>query len=229
MRPRGRAQTLLVVGPQTDEADDRRRAPAWQRAHLKLVPGTSRALIVEPGRCARRALPIGFSSASHTILTTTGDAIGMLPWSLITVIAVLILVVLATGGEDEPDAASARQAALQWTGAELTDAPRRTGEGWEVDVRRSDGSLVEVEFGTKLELREFDEERGAGGSPAHDEVTGDVRERAIETARTVSGPGSVRSVEREHDGSIEVNIAPPDSDDHRRGRARPAVARHGRR
>jgi len=126
------------------------------------------------------------------------------------VIAVLILVVLATGGEDEPDAASARQAALQWTGAELTDAPRRTGEGWEVDVRRSDGSLVEVEFGTKVELREFDEERGAGGSPAHDEVTGDVRERAIETARTVSGPGSVRSVEREHDGSIEVNIAAPD-------------------
>ena len=134
----------------------------------------------------------------------------MLPWSLITVIAVLILVVLATGGEDEPDAASARQAALRWTGVGLTDAPRRTGDGWEVDVRRSDGSLVEVEFGTKVELREFDEERGAGGSPAHDEVTGDVRERAIETARTVSGPGSVRSVEREHDGSIEVNVAAPD-------------------
>ena len=92
----------------------------------------------------------------------------MLPWSLslITVIAALILVVLTTGGEDEPDAASARQAALQWTGAELTDAPRRTDEGWEVDVRRKDGSLVEVDFGTKLELREFDEERGAGGSPA---------------------------------------------------------------
>jgi hypothetical protein len=136
---------------------------------------------------------------------------GMLPWSLITVIvAALILVVVATGGEEEPDAALARQAAFQWTGAELTDAPRRTGEGWEVDVRRSDGSLVEIEFGTNLELRGFDEERGAGGSPAHDEVTGDFRERAIDIARTVYAPGSVRSVERERDGSIEVDIAAPD-------------------
>jgi hypothetical protein len=52
--------------------------------------------------------------------------------------------------------------------------------------------LVEIEFGTKLELRGFDEERGAGGSPAHDEVTGDFRERAIDIARTVYAPGSVQ-------------------------------------
>ncbi len=134
----------------------------------------------------------------------------MLPWSVITVIvAVLLLVAVATRGPDEPDAAAAQRVALQWTGAELTDAPRRTADGWEVDVRRADGSLVEILLGPRLELRELDEERGAGGAPAHDAVTSVLRTRAIDIARTVSGPGSVRSVERERDGSIEVDIVAP--------------------
>ena len=131
----------------------------------------------------------------------------ILRWSLITAtVAVLVLVTLATRGPEEPDAAAARRVALQWTGAQLADAPRRDGDGWEVDVRRADGSLVEISLGRTLELREVDEERGPGGAAAHDEVTGALRARAIDTARTVAGPGPVRGVERESDGSIEVDI-----------------------
>jgi len=122
----------------------------------------------------------------------------------------VLLLVLATGGEERADAASAQRSALRWTGAQLADAPRRDGDSWEVDIRRADGSLVEVRLGPELELRELDEERGAGGVAAADEVTGPLRERAIARARTVSGPGPVRSVEREHDGTIEVDVVRTD-------------------
>lgn len=129
---------------------------------------------------------------------------------LAVTIASLLLVALATRGLGEPDAAAARRVALQWTAAELTDAPRRTVDGWEVDVRRADGSLVEIQLGLGLELRELDEERSAGGASAHDEVTSELRARAVNSARTVSGPGAVRGVEREQDGSIEVDVVAPD-------------------
>jgi hypothetical protein len=135
----------------------------------------------------------------------------MLRWCVITIaVAVLFLVGLATRAPDEPDAAAAQRVALHWAAAELADAPRRDGEGWEIDVRRANGSLVEISLGPRLELRELDEERGAGGTAAHDELTDELRTRAIEAARTVSGAGSVRSVERESDGSIEVDILAPD-------------------
>jgi hypothetical protein len=57
---------------------------------------------------------------------------------------------------------------------------------------------------------ELDEERSAGGAAAHDEVTGLLRTRAIDAARAVSGPGTARSVERERDGSIEVDVVAKD-------------------
>ena len=135
----------------------------------------------------------------------------MLPVSLITVmVAAGLLLAVATGGAAEPDAASAQRVALQWSGAELADAPRRDGDGWEVDVRRADGSLVEIKLGPQLQLLQLDEERSAGGAPAHDEVTGLLRTRATDVARAVSGPGAVRSVEREGDGSIEVDVVSND-------------------
>jgi hypothetical protein len=123
-------------------------------------------------------------------------------------ISLVVLVVLAFGNtkEDEPDAAAARQVALNWTGAELAEAPRRDGDDWEVDVRRADGSLVEVTLGSALELRELDEEFGRGETLAHDELTGALRERAIAAARPEAGTGQVRSVELERDGTIEVNV-----------------------
>jgi hypothetical protein len=121
-------------------------------------------------------------------------------------LGVLALLAFGAGAGDEAGAAAAQRAALDWTGAERTDAPRRDGDVWEVDVRRADGSLVEVTLGPRLELRELDEELGAGGAPAPDEVTGELRERAIAAARPEGGPGPVRSVERENDGSFEVDI-----------------------
>jgi hypothetical protein len=41
-------------------------------------------------------------------------------------------------------------------------------------------------------------------------VVGAARERAIAAARQASGPGPVRSVEREDDGKIEVDVVTSD-------------------
>ena len=124
--------------------------------------------------------------------------------ALAVLVVVLVLAVPGTGREATAD--EARRTALTWVGAELADRPRRDGDRWEVDVRRPDGSLVEVTLGERLELTELDEERGPAGAPSHDEVDGPLRARAISAARRVSGPGRVRSVEREADGSLEVDV-----------------------
>jgi hypothetical protein len=121
-------------------------------------------------------------------------------------LAVLVLLGFGTTKKDEADAAAARHIALNWTGAELADAPRRDGDGWEVDIRRANGSLVEVTLGPELELRELDEEAGPGDSLAHDEITGERRKRAIAATRPEAGSGQVRSVELERDGTIEVDV-----------------------
>ena len=126
-------------------------------------------------------------------------------------LAVLALSAFGPAAENEPDAAAAQRTALGWAEAELADAPRRVGDKWEVDVRRADGSVVEVTLGRELELHELDEELGPGGTPAHDQVVRPLRNRAIAAARPaakVSGP--VRSVERESDGTIEVDFLAPD-------------------
>lgn len=136
----------------------------------------------------------------------------MRPHALIVIplAAVALLTFLALGPrEPTPGADEVRQAALRWTAAELADIPRRDGDEWEVDVHRRDGSLVEVTVGRRLELRGLDEELGPGGAPPHDQLTGDLRERAIAAARATAGPGAVRSVERERDGAIEVDFVRP--------------------
>jgi len=127
------------------------------------------------------------------------------PAVLAVIAAAAVLIAFATGRQDA-DAAEAERVALEWTGAELDGPPRRDGDSWEIDVRRANGSIVEVGLGPKLELRELDEEAGAGGTAAYDELAGVARARAVAAARPASGPGPVRSVEREADGSIEVNV-----------------------
>jgi hypothetical protein len=129
---------------------------------------------------------------------------------VVAAFVVLALLAFAPGNGDEFDAAGAQEAARNWTGSELTDAPRRRGHGWEVDVRRADGSVVEVNLGTELELIELDEELGPGGGPAHDELIGERRLEAIAAARQRAGQAIVRSVEQERDGSIEVDFVRPD-------------------
>ena len=123
-------------------------------------------------------------------------------------LALLAFVAFGPSPEAQPDAAAAQRTALGWADAEVADAPRRVGDGWEVDVRRADGSVVEVTLGGTLDLRELDEERGPGGMRAHDELAGRTRARAIAAARPRAGRvGGVTSVEREDDGTIEVNFA----------------------
>jgi hypothetical protein len=128
----------------------------------------------------------------------------------IAALAVLALLAFTPGSGDDFDASAAQQAARNWTGFQRTDPPRREGDGWEVDVRREDGSIVEVNLGPKLELIELDEELGPGGTPAHDEVQGTRRARAVAVVHAHGHRGTVRSVEQERDGSIEVDVVRPD-------------------
>ena len=108
--------------------------------------------------------------------------------------------------EPHVGAREARQVAAGWVGREPAEPARQDEDGWEIDVRRDDGSIVEVTLGPDLELRELDEERGPSGVPAHDEVLGPLRQRAGRAARRATGTGGVRGVEREEDGSLEVDV-----------------------
>jgi hypothetical protein len=125
---------------------------------------------------------------------------------LIVALVVASAIIQLTRDDEEVSAAEARTAALSWVGVGKAEPPRREGDNWEVDVRRPDGSLVQVTMGEKLELRDFDEEFGPAGTPASDELRGIVRERAIEAAYWHVGPGRVVGVERDPTGEIEVGM-----------------------
>jgi hypothetical protein len=128
-------------------------------------------------------------------------------------IFLIVALVIASGviqlvqDDDENfDSAEARTAALSWVGVGNAEAPRREGQNWEVDVRRPNGSMVQVTIGGDLELRAFDEELGPAGTPASDELRGTARERAIEAAYWHVGPARVVGVERDPTGVIEVGM-----------------------
>jgi hypothetical protein len=134
---------------------------------------------------------------------------------LVLLAVVLVLVAAATLRDRTPSvsASQAADAAFRWVGVGAVETPRHDGEAWEVDVARPDGSLVEVTIGDRLELRGLDEELGPDRRPAHDELTGRVRERAIRAAMAVTGPGRVLGVERDsgREGEVtEVDIRRPD-------------------
>jgi hypothetical protein len=125
-------------------------------------------------------------------------------------LAALIAVVLVRVGEDEQsNPANARATALKWVGAGVAQEPRRESNSWEVDVVRADGSMVQVSLGDDLDLRGLDEELGPGGTPAPDELRGRRRARAVQAAFAETAPGQVTSVERSSGGEIEVCIRMP--------------------
>jgi hypothetical protein len=133
--------------------------------------------------------------------------------SLIYVATLVALVAIVLGAGTDGEAVGAEQAkaaGFRWVGVGTPEAPRRDGDEWEVDVRRPNGSLVEVTVGDQLELRGLDEELGPGGVPASDELAGSARERAIDAALIAVGSARVFSVERESGGSVEVNVRRPD-------------------
>jgi hypothetical protein len=132
--------------------------------------------------------------------------------ALFYVATLVALVAIALGAYNKSEAVGAPQAqaaGFRWVGVGTAEPPRRDGDEWEVDVKRPNGSLVEVTIGNQLELRGLDEELGPGGIPAWDELGGRARERAIDAALIAVGSGRVFSVERESSGSVEVNVRRP--------------------
>jgi hypothetical protein len=125
-------------------------------------------------------------------------------------LTVAVAVVIVLDQPDEPSAAEAQAAALDWVGDGVAQTPRRDGDEWEVDVIRPDGSIVEVTIGAGLEVRGFDEERGEHGTTAPDELQGKVRARAILAALSETGPGRAVTVERDGTGVIEVGVVTED-------------------
>jgi hypothetical protein len=128
----------------------------------------------------------------------------------VATLVALVAIPLATYNQREPvGAPQAKAAGFRWVGVGAAETPRRDGDEWEVDVKRPNGSLVEVTIGDQLELRGLDEELGPGGVPASDELAGWARERAMDAALIAVGSGRVFSVERESSGSVEVNVRRP--------------------
>jgi hypothetical protein len=133
----------------------------------------------------------------------------LFPKIMIVLIVGMVLASVAFQLGDEDDGVSAKDAeiaALSWVRAGKAQPPRREGDNWEVDVRRPDGSLVQVTMGDDLQLRDFDEEFGPAGAPAPDELAGAARARATAAAFWHVGPGRVVGVERDRSGEIEVGI-----------------------
>jgi hypothetical protein len=129
--------------------------------------------------------------------------------SMIVLIVALVLASAAFQLRDEDDGVSAKDAEIaaeSWVGVGDAEAPRREGDNWEVDVRRPDGSLVQVTLDEQLQLSSFDEESGPAGTPAPDELRGAARARAIEAAIWHVGPAPVVGVERDPDGVVEVGL-----------------------
>jgi hypothetical protein len=132
--------------------------------------------------------------------------------ALFYVATLVALCAIPLAAYNEREAVSALQAQarrVRWVGVGAAETPRRDGDEWEVDVKRPNGSLVEVTIGDQLELRGLDEELGPGGVLASDELAGWARERAIHAALIAVGSGRVFSVERESSGSVEVNVRRP--------------------
>jgi hypothetical protein len=122
------------------------------------------------------------------------------------VVGLVFVLTLGSSGDDDVGPAEVEAAAFRWVGVGIPEDPRRDGDEWEVDVERPNGSLVEVTMDDQLEMIGIDEELGPRGTPAWDELAGERRRRAEDTALEAVGPGRVSSVERESQGSIEVKV-----------------------
>ena len=127
-----------------------------------------------------------------------------------SVLAAAALAAAFMRGSDRPGPAQAEAVARNWVGEGTVQTARRSDSGWEIDVVRPDGSLVEITLGSSLQLLELDEEAGSGGTRAHDEVRGVRRRRAIRAALRATGAGRVVSVERDpREGEVEVGVRLP--------------------
>jgi hypothetical protein len=129
---------------------------------------------------------------------------------LIIAAMTLAIVIVAFRMSDERSPIDAESAALELVKNGVAQESRRDGDRWEVDVVRSDGSMVQVNLGEDLKLDSLDEELGPGGTLANDELRGARRVRAVEAAFAEAGRGKVVSVERDSDRRIKVRILKSD-------------------
>jgi len=131
------------------------------------------------------------------------------------VLCLLVVLLAAVGApllwphEAGPGESELSAVAANWVGAGEASPPRRDGDEWEVDVRRPDGSVVEVTLGADRRLLGLDEERGPRAELAPDELRGPGRARAARAALAAAGPGTVLSVERDEGHAVEVGIRRP--------------------
>jgi hypothetical protein len=116
------------------------------------------------------------------------------------------IVVLALRLGEQTNPVDAENVALDLVTDGSAQEVRREGDRWEVDVVRPDGSLVQVNLGSDLDFRGFDEEVGPAGTLAPDELRGESRARAVQAAFAETGPGRVDSVERDRNGDIDVRL-----------------------
>jgi hypothetical protein len=123
---------------------------------------------------------------------------------LVVIAVVTFLAIPRDEGQARPSDAEA--AALERFPSGTVQPARIEDDEWEVDIVRPDGSLVEVTFDHELNLRDLDEEIGPGGTLADDELKGSARRRAIRAAFEVTGPGEVKSVERDSPNELEVGV-----------------------
>jgi hypothetical protein len=133
-------------------------------------------------------------------------------WTTILIVfgaMTLALVFMGLRIEDPADRVDVEMTALDWVGEGRAQASRRDGDNWEVDVVRRNGSMVQVTLGNDLRLRGLDEESGPAGTPAHDELTGPARTRAVQAAFAEVGTGQIIEVEREGRREIGVRIQQP--------------------
>jgi hypothetical protein len=127
-------------------------------------------------------------------------------FALFVAILIVGMFVALSQGDDRATIEDAERVALELVGEGTIQPARVEDDEWEVDVVRPDGSLVEVTLNHELELIDFDEERGPGGSLAGDELTGEHRRQAIRAAFRVTGEGRVTTVERDSADEIEVGV-----------------------
>jgi hypothetical protein len=132
----------------------------------------------------------------------------------ISITALLVAIVVMTffalpRDEGQAKPSDAEAAALERFPNGTVQPARIEDDEWEVDVVLPNGRLVEVTYDHKLNFRDFDEEIGPGGTLADDELRGEERQRAIDAAYQVTGPGKVTSVERDSPNEVEVNVRFP--------------------
>jgi hypothetical protein len=130
-------------------------------------------------------------------------------FATLTVAAVVMVLVLAEQTTEQTTQLDAEDAALELVGDGAVQESRRDGARWEVDVVRSDGSIVQVNLGDDLKLRSLDEEVGPAGTFASDELRGRRRAGAVAAAFDKTGAGEVVSVERDRNGDFDVRVRTP--------------------